>query len=283
MTQIQNSIETGAMFAKASRPQNAVYSGCLAIAAYIASGGRLLSITALCLFGFFIFMYAIAAIYNNLQDIATDKINKRFDNPFVKAKVPVWQLVNFTVSMVIGAIVCVSFLKLPVSLIVFVISLLVIFSYSNPFIRLKSRGFAGILTLGIPYTILPILLGYLQNESVSPLLLFTCGAVYFVSLAGLLAKDYKDQSGDRASGVHTVLVRHGEGIVHKLTLLCFIVGLMIQVYITFAFSLSLWGLAPLIAYGCFVYVLHKNKGQLSLRYMRLGQTCLLAFTYLNLV
>lgn len=282
MTPIQNSVKSGALFAKASRPQNAVYSGCMAIAAYIASGGEFLSTISICLFGFFTFMYALAALYNNLQDIATDRINRRFDNPFVKAKVLPWQLISFTIYIAAGITICASFLKLPVTLIISTLSLLIIFGYSNPSVHLKSRGFAGILTLGIFYSVLPILLGYLQNKPASLLLFFTCGAIYSVSLAGLLAKDYKDEAGDRALEVRTVLVRYGKVVVHKLAFMCFIVGAAIQIYAMLALNISEWGFILLAMYGYFVYLLHKNKGKLPHGYMRISQACLLAATYLNL-
>lgn len=282
MTQIQNSFAAGALFAKASRPQNAVYSGLLAVVSYYASGGRFFSLVSLSLFVLFILLYALAALYNNLQDITTDRLNKRPDNPFVKTRVPTWQLIGFTIGISLCVAVCLSALQLPGSLILTFIALGVIVTYSAPGIHLKSRGVLGILALGIFYSFLPILIGFTQSKTFSSDLLFTCGVVYLASLSGLLAKDYKDEAGDRQSGVYTVLVRHGKATVQKIALIFLLAGIIAQIFIIALYDIPIWTVGVLVAYGGLIYTHHKNNGKLPHGYVRLSQICLLVIACVNL-
>lgn len=277
-----NSHETGKLFAKLSRPQNAVYSGVLAMACYLAGGGQIVSLRSLCLFALFIFLYALAATYNNLHDIHEDRLNARTDNPLLAQPIPIKHIYVFGVCMLAGASMCAAVLAQPVTIWVILFALCIIFAYSDPRIRLKSKGLAGIACLGIFYSVLPMTVGYLQLQNVSPTFLTAVFAVYCLSIGGLLAKDYKDEYGDRKSDIKTVLVQHGKQAVRIVAFSFLLIGYLAQLYITATHTVASWSLCFATIYCLIMITYHLREGGMPHVLLRLSHVCLIILAYINL-
>lgn len=258
-----------------------MYSGGLAVTCYLASGGQLASLRSFCLFVLFIFLYALAAAYNNLHDIQEDRLNKRVDNPLLESPVTIRQLQFFAAGILTGIAACALALTQPLTTWIIFLALCITFAYSDPRIRLKSKGVAGIICLGVFYSVLPIILGYLQIQGISSLLLATILSIYCLSLGGLLAKDYKDEDGDRKTGTNTMLVQHGKRAV-RITAYCFLLaGFLAQLYIV-SLQNNIWSLCFVVLYCFIVTIYHLREGNIPHILLRLSHASLVALAYVNL-
>jgi len=269
--------ELGKMLARLTRPQNALYPALLAglyahlsgadAAAVISCGIMLMA------------AYAVAATYNNIQDVKIDAINKRTDNPLVTHVLPHWAprtviLANSSVIVLLQL-----YLAQPASLLVMGAYFLLLFCYSEPHIRLQARGWWAILSLALCYGALPAALGAMQGADSLELAPLALLQILLLSPT-LLAKDYKDEKGDRAGGKQTPLVRYGATAVTlaayglalaACALLLIIVGGRLHL-------ITALGLAA--AYLLFVYALHRAKGRLPFYASKLASVGLLGISLL---
>jgi len=140
----------------------------------------------------------------------------------------------------------------------------------------KSQSWLGVIILAVCYGGLPIILGYAQSDpSTYTKILIGSALNSLVLLPILLAKDYKDVKGDRATGIRTPLVTHGPKTIRVVALT-----------ISLLASLCLWqvigGIAHLLIYTplaalyvVYTYYLHARKGNIQPIYAKAGTIILL--------
>jgi len=255
------------------RPQNVVFSGLLAVEISFLlhqwQQGVIRYALLLCL-------YTIAASYNNLRDAAIDRLNKRHDNPFATGKVSQqavrwWLLVNLLV------VLALQFgLPQPSSLLLTLAYLILLYLYSSRHTNVQSKGLWGLVILALCYGSIPVLLVTLPHHFRVAYWLALLEILLLVP--GLLAKDYKDEHGDRAGGKLTVLVRHGAVVVRWLAY-AFVGLAAISSLLLLAVGSHhtlLWiGLVVLVAYSCSIRYLHRRRAQMSPYFLRVIQALLL--------
>lgn len=238
-----NAVRTGQLFAQLSRPQNVLYSGILAASVYIACGGRSLATVAL-LYAMLFLLYAAAAAINNLYDVRADTLNKRSDNPLTTSTVTYRQLRTFSImcfvlsaiaALALGLWACAAWLAY----------ILLLMAYSIPPIQLKARALFGTTALALCYSGLPIFLGLTQQQMIGWHEVQIAGIMVLLSIPGLLAKDYKDESGDRQTGIRTPLVVYGPQVLRRLA--GAVIGVASLLTIVVAPSLSVAGCLVLLA------------------------------------
>lgn len=278
----QGALRLGATLAKLGRPQNVAYSSLLACGGAALHQGTLkANIACLCIF---YPLYALAAAYNNWHDIQTDKFNHRKDNPLTTNHLPkpvVWGFVACNTLLVIGALL---FMAQPGSFVLISMYLLLSYAYSAPTPRLQARGFVAPLVLAACYGVIPMLLGATQGTPLSfgALAVLTLFQI-LVLVPSLLAKDYKDLRGDKASGKYTPLVRYGPVAVKRA-------AMIIATLAATAFSVICLAkkLDPLLIYATsacyllFVYHLHASKGVITWQYNKFYTILVLIMSLLTL-
>ena len=138
-----------------------------------------------------------------------------------------------------------------------------------PPVRLKAQSLVGTIALALCYSGLPVLLGAAQTVALPDILptalLMTC-----LSVPGLLAKDYKDEAGDRAAHIRTPLVQYGATGVGRIAVsVAFSAGL-----------LAFWARPTFLVGFCaaifiaLVVMLHHNRAASALK-LRAAQITLI--------
>lgn len=206
--------QSGKLLAKISRPQNALYSSILAITSYYAIGGKSIT-TALILYTYFVLLYAVAATVNNLHDAAADRVNQRHDNSIAATQIGLKHLKIFIWVVSITSFLCALLLVNPGSALIWLSYIIALYAYSAPPVRLKARGVLGILTLAYCYSGAPFLLGVIQFAPPDTTLVLLAALLVLLSAPALLAKDYKDERGDRETHTSTPLVRYGHTVLRR--------------------------------------------------------------------
>jgi 4-hydroxybenzoate polyprenyltransferase len=268
----QGAIKTGALLSKLARPQNTLYPALLAAgmaligdSAWQRAVASLISVGAL---------YGLAAGYNNFQDLSTDKINRRLDNPLTRAIISPAGLYVFWALNATLLVAPQFVMAQPVSVLIVTGFLCIALAYSHPLINLKSKGWLSTVSLAICYGGLPTVLGAVQGNLRWSSILFLALLQVPLLTPSLLAKDYKDEKGDRATGKHTPLVRHGPQVV-RIVSACF-AGVAAVLY----FTASPGVVAALLlgSYLLFIYYLHRQKGRIPALPSKLGSALLLTIS-----
>ncbi len=269
--------KTARLLVVATRPQNVVFSGLLAIGVATVSGSLA---GGLRVYALLLCLYAIAAIYNNLSDIAVDKANKRRDNPFATGQLSQrtgysWIAGNMLVAMVLQA-----FCPQPVTLLLTLAYLALLYAYSQPQLNLQARGFVAPVVLSLCYASLPYLFGVAQTRPLQAQDYLVAGLTVLLCTPLLLAKDYKDLAGDKAHGKRTPLVRYGARTVKIVSLMLAFCGCLATIaYSTAATShehavLALLSGLCLAVYLYSVWYVHEKQIQRPRYFLRLPQAAL---------
>jgi len=142
------------------------------------------------------------------------------------------------------------------------------YAYSDTFFDVKSRGLLGTLLLCFCYGSFPVILGLTQNPVLMPGVTVALVALVALSMAPLLlAKDYKDFRGDKATNKRTPLVQFGP---RRLRLI--VGGLSLAAgtaYGGLAFEYGVNGalvLASVIAYLVLIRKIHVSEGVMQKSY-----------------
>jgi 4-hydroxybenzoate polyprenyltransferase len=255
----------GQSFSKLSRPQNVVYPGLLsAFTGYIISNSGLKAIA--CYFSIF-FLYSIAAAYNNLTDIKTDRLNKRADNPLTNKTIKNSALLIFFILNIVSIALLQFLIHQPFSaLICFAYGLLLI-AYSHPRLNIKSKGYFATVLLSISYGSLPFLLGAVQGSHLTTHTIYICVFQALLIFPIVLAKDYKDLKGDRLTNKKTPLVKYGFNAVMVVAI--FIALLASFMFLNLETGQSLFKLLSMATLYFFLIVwIHRNRGRIN-HYIRL--------------
>ena len=276
-----NALTVGHLLVVASQPQNAVFSGLLATGVATLGGSVGAGVR---IYGVLLCLYAIAATYNNLADIAIDSANKRTDNPFASN-----QLGQRAGQVWIGCnLLAVVLLQLwsvqPVTVVCVLTLTALIYAYSQSRLNLQSRGLVAPIVLSICYASLPYLLGASQVRTLTHYDYTLAGLNILLCMPLLLAKDYKDLAGDKAHGKLTPLVRYGARTVGRSALLlCLIASAGVVVlaastspgFVPFCLMLLY-----LVVYVASVIHLHQEQHKRPTHFLRVPQLTLII---LNLV
>lgn len=255
--------EIGQRLALLARPQNALYSVLLAMGcAIVAQASVMRVVTCGLAIGS---LYACAAAYNNRQDIATDRINKRHDNPLLRGGISDRVLAIFLWANVLGLVILQFFLRQPASLAITVLYGVLLAAYSHPRLQLQARGWWATASLTCCYGAIPLALGLAQASVVRWHFVLLFAGLQLVLLAPIsLAKDYKDEPGDRATGKNTPLVRYGAQTVRWVAVGCTILTGSAYLIIVRNLHGKWWLVYPTVAlYASFCFYLHNKRGVAS--------------------
>ena len=275
MTQTANSPATfGRLLAVTSRPQNVVFSGVLALVVTTLQGNFRAGLWAYLLL---FVLYTAAATYNNLHDVAADQLNHRTDNPFSDQRLTarsgyVWLGVQVAVTAVLQVA-----LVQPVGIVVTVAYFCLLAAYSHRTVRLQARGLVAPFVLACCYGGLPVLLASGQVGRVD---WWLAGIVTLLCVPLLLAKDYKDLAGDRATGKRTALVRYGAKKVWRISLVlacCGCTATIGYLYLQGPLSISILALSAvcLALYLYSVWYVHQRQIRRPAYFLRLPQAALI--------
>jgi 4-hydroxybenzoate polyprenyltransferase len=205
----------GSKTSRMARPQNVLYPGFLAaLTAYVQTHSFAKAIVC---YLAVLLLYALAAGYNNLSDKETDRLNKRTDNPMVSEQFNKYELRGFFAFNLLGLLVLQLFLHQPATIILCALYCLLSIAYSNRRVNIKSRGYFATLLLCLCYGVLPLLIGYHQHPGGDNVLLL-CILQLLLIFPVLLAKDYKDEAGDKKTGKNTPLLISGPRSIKRLSI-----------------------------------------------------------------
>jgi 4-hydroxybenzoate polyprenyltransferase len=260
---LRHAPEIGRLLAKVSRPQNIVYSGLLS--AMMALIYHSSAVIACACYAQIVLLYAVAAGFNNLHDLETDKINKRFDNPFVNNSLSLVYLKGFFIACFFGVGLLQIVLAQPASLLLTLLYVLLTLAYSHPKIDIKARSLLGTLLLSVCYGALPFLLGAAQKPSLDVRHLLTFSGLQILLLAPLLlAKDSKDYKGDTLTNKNTPLVRYGQRGVSVISISVALLAVVLYIWLAHKGSNRLLISTALAAlYLLLIAALHHTKGALA--------------------
>lgn len=276
---VNNPVAAGRSLSKVSRPQNVAYSGILASATAYVCGTGIRS--ALVLYLLIILLYALATIYNNTQDELTDRLNRRHDivQPHTALLRPFM--------IICGGIVLLSQLTLvqPATLYLTFILVGLGIAYSHPRLRIMARGYWATLLLCLYYGVIPFLLGAVQTSVFS---LKQCAVMALVQIGLLfpviLAKDYKDLAGDKATGKYTPLVKYGDRIVRLTATIVAAAGTALYSALAAQLAIPVWFYIPgSAAYVFLAWYLHYYGGLVSHHAKKLLTICMLLLSLSLLV
>lgn len=192
--------------AKSLRPRVILFSWLVFAAIVVIDLGLQFYVLAAGLL-WFICVYGIVVIFNDLSDVKVDQLNHR-DVPFAKGEVNREELLRLAIGLSVVATLCGIVLGMD-SLLVMVVYILLGWLYSGP-ANFKSRGLLAVVVLGLCYGVTPWILSAIASHNPIDTEYVWFMASSFVFAAGIvLLKDFKDESGDRKAGKLTLLVKYG--------------------------------------------------------------------------
>lgn len=156
----------------------------------------------------FVSMYGIVALQNDINDTATDRINKRHDIPYSRGHLSEMELLR--TMLVLSIVATASGVVLNYQVLAWVgLYLLLGYFYSGP-ANIKSRGIYAALLLGICYGAMPWLIGASVTGQIGEINLLIVAFISFIFSSGIIViKDFKDVVGDRITHKNTLLVIRG--------------------------------------------------------------------------
>ncbi len=266
----------GQFLAKLSRPQNSLYPGLLAAVTYVALTTSVKIYICLALYSMIFCIYAAAATYNNMQDVESDRINKREDNPLVTYEIPMTTIRLFLLFLLCTIVLLLYTLSQPLSTIVVALYVVLSGTYSGFALRLKAHGMWGIFTLSLCYSALPIIIGAGQTEIVDlSITMYVVSSICMLSIAGLLAKDYKDRQGDQKTHTKTPIIRYGVTNTRLIAGIFYLVACLGILLKTQSFIIILSALL----YGLVILYIHWQKGKAPHILLRTSHICLLLLSW----
>lgn len=146
---------------------------------------------------------AAGGALNDRADVAGDRVNGRVDRPLVAGTATSAGALAVAVAAVVAMLVAQLLVPQPTGAIVTVVAVALAVASATEPVALQRRGVLGLLALGVSYYVLPATLvaGIGQLPRLLPLALLGAGVVAH--------KDVPDETGDRAAGKRTLVVRHG--------------------------------------------------------------------------
>lgn len=276
MTQAPSKIRTGQLLARLARPQNVVYSGLLTVIIVRFNEGTWL--TAIACYILIVALYAIAAAYNNLNDIAVDQANHRADNPLSTGALAPYQVRWFIGVQVVVLVALQFWLTQPGTIVLCMIYGLLLLLYSHKQLNVQARGLIAHILLAVCYGSLPVLIAATQ-QGLNTSTLWLAGFQITLLLPSLLAKDYKDLKGDRHYGKQTPLVRYGAKAVFKIAGSLVLLNILVLAVMSQAISIYWWAWPAISVVASVSLYMHYKRGVIIAPLRRLSQIALLLLSF----
>ena len=155
-----------------------------------------------------ILLNASSNVFNQYFDVAIDRVNKP-DRPMPQNKISNESCIGFGLYLMVVGVIFAYFAS-PQFLMIVIVAMLFVISYSAPPLRTKKRGLLANLTITIPRGLLPLVAGWATVASVLTLTPWLFGIVMALFVFGATSsKDFSDIRGDRMYNVKTLPVVYG--------------------------------------------------------------------------
>lgn len=176
--------------------------------------------------------YGSATCFNDLADVEADKINLKGTKDRLLANNKVNKRTLIIMGMISGAssIILSIFLgKIP--FVLMIIIFLININYSLPPIRISFRTALVPFFLSLGYSVLPFLIGYFAfTNSINGHGLILVAGLYFLFIARISLKDFRDRKGDKAVGKQTILLKFGKNTVLLLSSTSLVIGVILTLF-----------------------------------------------------
>jgi 4-hydroxybenzoate polyprenyltransferase len=196
--------------------------------AYLTSGAVLATPVLLSAASVF-FVAAGCYAFDDLSDLACDRVNQRTDRPLVNEELTPDTARAIGVASFSLAVIAAVLAGTAAGLLI-VLGALVAMVYNRwlrGIIPLKNVLFAGVFPV-------PLLVGWLSGGGeAGPLFLYTLGLVFVVGLGFETMIDLADAEGDRRSGITTFATRYGSMLSSRLAAALHIAGAVLVVLLFF--------------------------------------------------
>lgn len=230
-----------------------------------------------------VLVYINAASVNDIADYEIDIINVKHhtDRPLMSGAYSKHDVVVLAVlSAVAALLVSIALTDVWVTVIV-VGALLINTMYSLPPFKISHRAWMTPFFLPFAYVVVPFMMAAAMNDFQSVSVWFLL-SFYWLFVARISLKDFRDRKGDRANGKNTLLLKYGKLFVCALSTIALTLGVVLLL-VAIKGNVALQVLSVLL-YGCIVAVEYRlfRAEQLSseLRAIaqaaRLGNALLLA-------
>jgi 4-hydroxybenzoate polyprenyltransferase len=162
----------------------------------------------------FLFTASFGFFFNDLCDIEADK---KADKPNFAAKLSVYKRYLVLILLIVFAVSPWFFLKnIHIAKYFYFLQIILLFAYSLPYIRLKSKIFAAVLTDALYSSLLPALIalflftqGILVFEIIRLFILYSI-ILFFRGLRNILSHQIADAENDQKAGIATFALRYGK-------------------------------------------------------------------------
>ncbi|HUB93380.1 MAG TPA: UbiA family prenyltransferase [Verrucomicrobiae bacterium] len=280
MTQVLSSAPSLASnLARLGRPQNIVYSGLLAIEATSLYHQWVIGIEYYVLL---FCLYNVAAGYNNIRDLDIDLHNNADRNPLITGALSMRVVYSWLALNILAIIGLQFYLPQSSSLLYSVMYIFLLYAYSSRQLNVQAKGFLATIVLATCYGAIPLMLAgtpHLHNIG------WLAGLQILLLSPYLLAKDYKDLSGDKRGNKQTPLVRYGARAIQRVAAITYLAGCVGILYVLVGTHRHLTVVTVtclLLAAGACVTEVHRKQGLVPQYFIRLTQGLLLALNYLLL-
>jgi 4-hydroxybenzoate polyprenyltransferase len=163
-----------------------------------------------------IFVYACATCTNDLADWEIDSINLQGhkDRPLVTGEGSRRDLIMLSVltaAAALGLAACVNF----ITLVTIIVGIILNACYSLPPLRISYHALVTPFYLTLCYVAVPYIVGYgiVSSEKMVAFNWLYMASFYFLFLARICLKDFRDRKGDLLAGKPTLILRYGKKTV----------------------------------------------------------------------
>jgi len=193
---------------------NRALTSCFAFIAGMALGGHLDLWVALMGTLMIISTYCSAAVYNNIRDIESDKLNDP-DRPLARGSLSV-RFAWGAMALLMALGFAFAFLASPVLVIVDLIYIAIGIIYSR---FTKSIWLLSYPTLVTSHMVVPVVSGYLLFHAIDQKIALIATFIYLTESLAFSLKDYKDIEGDRKEGMRTLPIAFERNRAIRITAL----------------------------------------------------------------
>lgn len=177
--------------------------------------------------------YACATCVNDIADFKIDQINLKghIDRPLITGKAVRRDLIIIAIAASCISLIFGILINLNAILVIFLILLMNVF-YSLPPLKISHSAELTPFFLVIGYVILPYFLGVIIAGSYPGIVdtLFL-SALYFLFLARISLKDFRDREGDFKNKKPTILLKYGKLATCILSIVSVIVGSVLMIVV----------------------------------------------------
>ena len=170
--------------------------------------------------------YVAATTVNDLADLPIDRVNHPGDRgrPLVTGEAVPAQLVAVNALGAVGALAAATSLG-SVAVAIALGALAVGYAYSVGPVRLSYRTYAAPIALAVAYVLVPYAVGLVTARARPTVhdVLFAA-SLFFLFVARIVLKDFRDREGDTRYGRPTLLLRFGKGVTCAVSAAALVTG-----------------------------------------------------------